>query len=146
MKIWAHRGCSQNYPENTLLAFEKAAQLFEKGLTGIELDIQMTKDEEIVVCHDEEVNRTSDGIGYVKDFTLKDIKKLRIDAGLNGVQQIPTILEVFELLKENLTDGLLINIELKNSIIKYEGMEEKIPPVRLKYPMLSGECLNSFVG
>ena len=42
MKIWAHRGCSQMYPENTLLAFEKAAEI--KGLTGIELDIQLTKD------------------------------------------------------------------------------------------------------
>ena len=61
MKIWAHRGCSQQYPENTMTAFAKAAQL--EGLTGIELDIQMTKDGEIVVIHDERVDRTTDGIG-----------------------------------------------------------------------------------
>ena len=47
MKIWAHRGCSQSYPENTLLAFRKAMEI--EGLTGIELDIQLTKDGYIVV-------------------------------------------------------------------------------------------------
>ena len=51
MKIWGARGCSQRYPENTMSAFEKAAQL--QGLAGIELDIQMTKDGQIVVIHDE---------------------------------------------------------------------------------------------
>ena len=61
MKIWAHRGCSQRYPENTMSAFEKAAQL--QGLAGIELDIQMTKDGQIVVIHDERWTIT-DGTGY----------------------------------------------------------------------------------
>ena len=65
MKIWAHRGCSQNYPENTLLAFKKACEL--EGLEGIELDIQLTKDGEVVVIHDETVDRTTDGKGYVRD-------------------------------------------------------------------------------
>ena len=55
MKIWAHRGCSQRYPENTLLAFERAAEI--KGLEGIELDIQLTKDGHMVVIHDERVDR-----------------------------------------------------------------------------------------
>ena len=53
MKIWAHRGCSQNFPENTLTAFEKAAALW--NLAGIELDIQLTKDGEMAVIHDEKV-------------------------------------------------------------------------------------------
>ena len=70
MKLWAHRGCSQRYPENTLLAFEKAAQLQE--LVGIELDIQLTKDGQIVVIHDEKVDRTTDGSGWVRDFTLAE--------------------------------------------------------------------------
>lgn len=72
MKIWAHRGCSQMYSENTLLAFEKAANI--KNLTGIELDIQLTRDGELVVCHDERVDRTTDGTGFVRDFTLAEIK------------------------------------------------------------------------
>ena len=76
MKIWAHRGCSQRYPENTLLAFEQAAAV--QNLTGIELDIQMTKDGELVVIHDERVDRTTEGIGFVRDYTLSQLKKLHI--------------------------------------------------------------------
>lgn len=124
MKIWAHRGCSQRYPENTMLAFEKAAEL--KGLTGIELDIQITKDGEIVVIHDERVDRTTEGTGYVKDFTLSELKRLHICADENPVQSIPTMKEVLDLLQDRMKGGLQLNIELKNSVYPYAGMEEKI--------------------
>lgn len=124
MKIWAHRGCSQMYPENTLLAFEKAAGI--KGLTGIELDIQLTKDGEIVVIHDEKVDRTTEGTGYVRDYTLAELKKLHIYADMNPCQQIPTIEEVLDVLKSEMKSGLRLNIELKNSKVLYEGMEQKI--------------------
>ena len=124
MKIWAHRGCSQRYPENTLLAFEKAVAI--KGLTGIELDIQLTKDGEIVVIHDERLDRTTEGMGFVRDYTLSQIKKLHIYADDNPVQSVPTITEVFDLLGPGLKSGLKLNIELKNSVWAYDGMEEKI--------------------
>lgn len=124
MRIWAHRGCSHRYPENTLLAFEKAQAV--QSLTGIELDIQLTKDGEMVVIHDERVDRTTDGSGYVRDHTLVELKKLKIDAGDNPVQSIPTITEVFDLLETRLKSGLKLNIELKNSVCPYDGMEEKI--------------------
>ena len=124
MKIWAHRGCSQMYPENTLLAFEKAREI--QGLTGIELDIQLTRDGEIVVIHDERVDRTTDGIGFVRDFTLAEIKRLHINAGSNSDQRIPTIKEVLDLLEPGMRSGLMLNIELKNSVYPYEGMEQKI--------------------
>ena len=124
MKIWAHRGCSQRYPENTLLAFERAAEI--KGLEGIELDIQLTKDGHMVVIHDERVDRTTDGIGEVRQYTLAELKKLRIDAGNGKYEQIPTMEEVLDLLGDKLKSGLRLNIELKNSVFPYEGMEEKI--------------------
>lgn len=124
MKIWAHRGCSQRYPENTLLAFEKAVSI--RNLTGIELDIQLTGDGQLVVIHDERVDRTTDGIGFVKDYTLAELRKLHIDADENPSQRIPTMEEVFDLLDDRLREGLKINIELKNSIYPYEGLEEKI--------------------
>ena len=124
MKIWAHRGCSQIYPENTMLSFSKAAKI--EGLTGIELDIQLTKDNRIVVCHDEKVDRTTDGIGEVRNYTLKELKKLRIDAGNGTYEKIPTIEEVLDLLENRMMNGLKLNIELKNSRIPYDGMEEKI--------------------
>lgn len=124
MKIWAHRGCSQMYPENTMLAFEKAVKL--KGLTGIELDIQLTRDGEIVVIHDERVDRTTEGIGFVRDYTLSELKRFHIYADNNPSQQILTIEEVLDLIENRMHDGLQLNIELKNSVYPYEGMEEKI--------------------
>lgn len=126
MKIWAHRGCSQMYPENTLLAFKKAMEL--EGLEGIELDIQLTKDGQLVVCHDERVDRTTDGIGEVRQFTLTEIKKLLIEAGNGRYEQIPLMEEVLELFRsgKKLKDNLKLNIELKNSVFPYEGMEEKL--------------------
>lgn len=71
MKIYAHRGYSGRYPENTMLAFQKAA---ETGCDGMELDVQLTKDGTVVVIHDEAVDRTTDGTGLVKDYTFEECK------------------------------------------------------------------------
>lgn len=112
------------YPENTLLAFEKAMQI--DGLTGIELDIQLTRDGQIAVCHDERVDRTTDGIGPVCEHTLAELKKMRIEAGEGRAERIPSMEEVLDLLEKPLRNGLKLNIELKNSRIDYSGMERKI--------------------
>ena len=120
--IWAHRGASGYAPENTLLAFKKAIEL---GANGIELDVQMTKDGELVVCHDETIDRTSNGSGWIKDMTLAELKSLDFSCGQKdfaGVT-IPTMREVFELLAPT---GLIINIELKTGIVFYPGMAEKL--------------------
>lgn len=124
MNIWAHRGCSQNYPENTLLSFEKAAAI--KGLRGIELDIQLTKDDQMVVIHDEKVDRTTSGIGYIKNYTFSELRNLVIGAADGSVWKIPTMEEVLDLLEGPMKNGLKLNIELKNSAVNYPGMEEKI--------------------
>ena len=127
MKYWAHRGCSLDYPENTLTAFQKAAELFDKGLTGIETDIQLTKDKKMVVIHDETIDRTTNGKGFVKDYTLEELKQFRIETGdPDHPEHIPTIEEVLDLLDKPLRRGLKLNIELKNSFFAYEGMEEWI--------------------
>ena len=97
-----------------------------QNLTGIELDIQLTRDGELVVIHDERVDRTTEGIGYVRDYSLLELKRLHIYADENPCQQIPTMREVLDLLEPRLKAGLRLNIELKNSICFYEGMEEKI--------------------
>ena len=122
--IWANRGCSMMNPENTLLAFKKAAEL--EGITGIEFDVQLTKDNEIVVIHDERVDRTTDGTGYVQEYTLNELKQLFI-AGDDEIHRIPTLRETFELLAPYCKGkGLHLNIELKNSEIRYEGMEQRV--------------------
>ena len=142
MKIWAHRGCSQRYPENTMLAFEKACEI--KGLTGIELDIQLTRDGELVVIHDERVDRTTEGIGYVRDYTLEELKRLHVYADGSPSQQIPTIEEVLDLLEPKMKVGLKLNIELKNSIYPYDGMEQKIIELVHSRGLQEGVLYSSF--
>ncbi len=143
MKIWAHRGCSQMYPENTLLALKKASEL--KSLEGIELDIQLTKDGYLVVCHDERVDRTTDGIGEVRQYTLSELKKLRINAGNRKKEQIPLMEEVFDLLGDKIRSGLRLNIELKNSVFPYEGMEQKIVDLVHRYGVQKQVIYSSFL-
>lgn len=124
MKIWAHRGCSQRYPENTITSFTKAAEL--SGLTGIETDIQLTRDGKLVVIHDERIDRTTDGIGAVQEYTLREIKQFHIYAGTEEPEHIPSLEEVLDILTKPMEQGLLLNLELKNSVTAYEGMEEKV--------------------
>ena len=124
MKIWAHRGCSQLYPENTVLSFTKAAAL--SGLTGIETDIQLTKDGQLVVIHDERIDRTTDGFGEVRGYTLQELKQFHIYAGSENAEHISCLEEVLDLLQGPMNRGLLLNLELKNSVVAYDGMEEKV--------------------
>ncbi len=143
-KVWAHRGCSFAYPENTLEAFEAAAKI--KGITGIELDVQLTSDGEIVVFHDENVTRVTDGDGAVKDYTLKELKNLQVAPGSDKSTTIPTLSEVLALLKPYCEkDGLLINIELKTSKVRYEGIEEKAVDMVKNYGMEGYIVWSSFL-
>ena len=144
MKIWAHRGCSQNYPENTLTAFSKAAEL--KHLAGIEFDVQLTKDGEIVVIHDERVDRTTNGIGFVRDFTLKEIKSFAIYTDCEKIERIPTLEEVFEFLGDRLKrdNDFKVNIEFKNSVYYYEGLEEKTIAIAQKMGWANNVVYSSF--
>ena len=79
IKNYAHRGFCSQYPENTILAFQKA---LEEGVDGIENDVQLSKDGHIVIMHDESVDRTTNGKGWVKDLTLAELKEL--DASENS--------------------------------------------------------------
>ena len=124
MKVWAHRGCSQMYPENTLLAFEKALSL--NGLAGIELDIQRSRDGHLIVCHDERVDRTTGGSGMIAEMTLSEIKALHIDAGDSCIEHIPTMEEVLTLFCERAAQTVQLNIELKNNVVPSCGMEATI--------------------
>jgi len=118
-KIWAHRGSSGFAPENTMPAFEIAKAL---NVDGIELDVQMTKDGELVVIHDEKIDRTSDGCGWVKDFTLEELRQFNFakNKPIYGFVTIPTLREVYELFQG--TD-YVINVELKTSVIAYDGRD-----------------------
>ncbi len=122
-KIFAHRGASGHFPENTMLAFEKA---IEAGADGIELDVQLTKDGRIVVIHDEKLNRTTTAAGFVKDTAYDVIRSATASANRKeeyGDVKVPLLSDVLSWAEKA---DFLINIELKNSVFRYEGMEEKV--------------------
>ena len=106
-EIFAHRGACGYEPENTMEAFALAV---EQGADGIELDVQLTKDGKLVIFHDETIDRMCHGTGWVKDFTLEELRKYEV-CSLEGKKgRIPTLREVLELVKPG---NLKVNIELK---------------------------------
>lgn len=119
--VFGHRGARGYAPENTMKSFLMAAEM---GVDGVELDVHLSKDGELVVIHDDMVDRTTDGHGRVRDFTVGELKKL--DAGSKFGREwkgarIPTLGEVF--------DGLgrtEYRIELKHSGKVYPRVEEKL--------------------
>lgn len=119
--VYAHRGASAYAPENTLPAFRLAE---EQGADGIELDVHLTKDGELVVIHDEKLDRTTNGVGLVRDYTLAELKRFCADNGMPGFAdaRIPTLREVLERVRPG---RMLVNIELKTGILWYEGIEKK---------------------
>ena len=141
MEIWGHRGAYDHAPENTLTGFQMAADM---GADGVELDIQLTRDREVVVIHDETVDRTSNGEGLVKDFTLSELKKLNFNKrGLTEPLQmeIPTLSEVFKLLEPT---KLKINIELKTGVVYYEDIEAEALNIAIKCGMMRRLVWSSF--
>lgn len=138
---YAHRGASGYYPENTMISFEKA---IEMGCTGIETDVQMTKDGVLVLIHDEMVNRTTDGAGFVKDFTYSELR--RLDAGSwfskeYANHKIPSLEEILLLVKNT---NIQLNIEIKSGVIEYEGIEQKLIDTVYKYNMDKQIIFSSF--
>ena len=140
-KSIAHRGFSGKYPENTMLAFRKA---LEAGAEGIEFDVHMTKDDQLVIIHDELLDRTTDGTGLVRDYTLEELRRLDASAGFRGVfgkNPIPTLEEYYELIKDW---EILTNIELKTGVIWYPGIEEKVLKVIDHYGRRKDTIISSF--
>lgn len=140
-QIIAHRGYSSKFPENTMLAFHEAEKI---GADGIELDVQLTKDGEMVVIHDESIDRTTNGSGFVKDLTFKEIRQYTANYKhkLKGMKEtVPSLKEVLEWLT---TNTLVCNIELKNGIFPYKGMEEKVIELVRGFQLTDRIILSSF--
>lgn len=140
-QIFAHRGYSAKYPENTMKAFKEAEKT---GADGIELDVQFTKDGEIVVIHDDKVDRTTNGTGYVKDFTYAELRKL--DAGyqkktLLKKEPIPSLREVFEWMQ---TNNLICNVEIKSDANTYMKIEQPVIDLIREYGLSDRIIISSF--
>ena len=141
MKVFAHRGSSGTYPENTMLAFENAV---EEGCDGIELDVQLTKDGHVVVIHDEELERTTGTKGFVRDYTLEELKKFdagKVKDGAFGFQGIPSFDEYCEFAAKK---NIITNIEIKTGVYYYEDIEEKTLEVLKRHHLEEKVLFSSF--
>ncbi|MEK8128865.1 glycerophosphodiester phosphodiesterase [Paenibacillus filicis] len=143
-KILGHRGASGYAPENTMEAFRLAIQ---QQADGFEIDIHITKDGEIVVIHDDTIDRTSNGSGNVPDFTLAELKQFNYNAGFEHmfpVAEIPTLKQVLELVK---THNLYLNIEIKDIMTntgKYDGLNLAAARLVEEYELVDQVIFSSF--
>src|SRR5690606_27999106 len=116
----------------------------QAGAEGIELDVHLSRDRQLVVIHDKTVNRTTNKKGLVKDFSLTELKKLDASYTFKNSfekQRIPSLVEVFDWLQ---TNDLLCNIELKNNAIPYEKLEEKVIALIREYHFEDRIIISSF--
>lgn len=195
----AHRGYSGKFDENTMLAFKKA---IEYKADGIETDVQLSKDGVPVLIHDETLERTTNGYGFVKEYTLSELKmfktrstprvqalktyaleemeNLKVNLDLRNLkhdedlkmaehtigkyeegskigeytieeikyfqnkagEEIPTLKELLELVEKS--DLKVLNLELKNSVIEYEGLEEKVLAMVDEFNLRDRVIISSF--
>lgn len=122
--LLAHRGFSGEYPENSPLAFRMAVE--KTRADGFESDVHLTKNGRLVIFHDDVVDRTSNGTGYIRDHTYEEL--LRLDIGAWKApefagQHIWTLEQLLDFCGET---GMLLNLELKNSKVFYEGLEQRV--------------------
>lgn len=140
MLIIAHRGASGYAPENTIAAMNMA---INQGCDGIELDVQLTKDEVVIVHHDWTFDRTTSGSGEVKDLTYEEIKSF--DAGFwfskdfEG-EKVPTLEDVINTIPKD----LFLNVELKARSFDSRGLEKKVVEILEKNRRIENTVVSSF--
>ena len=137
--VIAHRGASGHTPENTLAAFQKAIDL---GANMIELDAHLSRDGELVVIHDERLERLTNGFGFVNDYTLSELKQFKIlKQGERGdIERIPTLREVFELIGKHV--GTVV--ELKTGYCSYPGIEAKTARLLEEFDLIDDAIVIAF--
>lgn len=105
----AHRGANRRAPQNTIPAFQAA---IERGADGVEFDVQMTKDRQLVICHNFMVDETSDGFGLISNKTFDELRALDFGSWFSPAfagTKIPTLKEVLDVVK----DMKVLDIEIK---------------------------------
>lgn len=138
--IFAHRGSSAYAPENTLAAFKLAVQ---QHADAIELDAKLSADGQVVVMHDDTVDRTTNGTGQVKSLSLPELKRLDAGSKFNPAyssERIPTLAEVFETVGQQ----IFINVEVKNYTSPIDDLSDKVISLVKEYGLESSVMLSSF--
>ena len=141
-KVFAHRGSSGQWPENTMLAFRKA---MEEGADGIENDVHLSKDGEVMIIHDESLARTAGVDSMVWDLTRSELE--RISAGRTqqdryGFTPIPSLDEYLTFMEEH--RDKVTNIELKTAPVYYPGIEEKVLELVRRHGLEENVIYSSF--
>ncbi len=138
--VIGHRGDKLFAPENTLSSFRQAA---EKGADAVEFDVKLTADRQVIVLHDQMVDRTTDGSGNVAKMSLGDVRKLNAGIQFPGQfpnEKIPTLEEVFD----TVGNQLLMNIELTNYTTPTDDLVGKVVELVKKHQMETRVLFSSF--
>ncbi len=138
--IFAHRGSSAYAPENTLAAFKLA---IEQHADGIELDATLSADGQVIVIHDDTVNRTTNGAGHIKSMNLPELKNLDAGSKFNPAyhsERIPTLAQVFETVGQK----IYIDVELKNYSSPLDDLPDRVIALVKEYGLQSSVMLSSF--
>jgi glycerophosphoryl diester phosphodiesterase len=139
--VIAHRGDSTHAPENTLAAFKLAA---ENGADAIEFDVKLSADGKVITCHDQKVDRTTDGTGYLFQLPFAALRDLDAGAWFSEKfrgERIPTLDEVFETVGKN----LYMNIELTNYFTPGDNLVPKVAELVRKHAMQNRVLFSSFL-
>ena len=142
MKIIAHRGFSGVYPENTMLSFRKAIEI---GADGIELDVHLSKDGQVMIIHDEALKRTTGLDGVISDYTREELEKISAGKTKNdefGFTPIPSLEEYLAFMAEH--KDKFTNIELKTAPVYYPEIEEKTLELVRKFDLEKNIIYSSF--
>jgi len=138
--IFAHRGASAHAPENTLSAFDLAIQL---KADVIEFDAKLSADKQVVIIHDQTVNRTTDGAGYVGELPLAALKEFDASTHFSefpNKEHIPTLEEVIEAFRGK----TLFNIELSNYKSPFDALPSKVAQMILHFGIVDQVLVSSF--
>ncbi|WP_204120409.1 MULTISPECIES: glycerophosphodiester phosphodiesterase family protein [Levilactobacillus] len=128
--VFGHRGYPAKFPENSLAGF---AYGLDHGIEGLEFDVHLTKDQVPVIMHDERLDRTSDGTGYIHDYTLAELRQFHLAEN----EPIPTLAEFLTLVG---THDVQLNLEFKTDKIQYPNIEKivmgMVHATPLKHPVI----------
>jgi glycerophosphoryl diester phosphodiesterase len=137
----AHRGFKAAAPENTMIAFEMA---WKAGADGIELDVQMTRDGQLVIIHDETIDRTTDGTGWVKDLDYQELCQKDAGSWFDRTFQGERIPLLSDVLRWAGSHAIFVNIELKTTKVNYTGIEQRVIDLVTEYGMKDQVLVSSF--
>lgn len=139
-QIIAHRGFSGLYPENTMLAFQKAVEL---GVDGIELDVHLSRDGEVVIAHDETLRRVAGMNQSIAELSARELAQVEVHGGEMGLCErgVPTLRAYLAYIQDK---AVFTNIELKTGAIRYAGIEEKTMALIDEFGLRSRVLFSSF--